>query len=719
MGCTGSKPGSSIRTIQIPGGDQPSNGQRTKSGISTHKSMDFREDSLHSNGTDHSAIARGKLFSWQMPVDCAELAIPRLVWVARQFHRKLTNFTLKTKLLAKSWVKDDDLGFKGHLARVNDLCELKNKFEMGEILGEGITGQVRLCRSKQDHQVFAMKSLNVSRMDEAQIAELKAEIETLKRLDHPNIINLMEVFESEDNICIIMEHCSGGDLSQRRFETENDVCSVVFQLAEAVAHCHHMGIVHRDLKMENIMFVSKDSDSIRLIDFGLSKKFLSKDEILKHDKLLAQNDKNRVMKTACGTAFYMAPEMLTMSYSEKADVWALGVITYMLITGRPPFEGKDENTVFERVRRGRVIYNEKVWCRLSPEALQFTKALLTFDPEQRPSAKDALELPWLANYQKRRKTLMESKDGKMLGKEVCDSLMRFASYPPLKRAALMVVSHHVKEQDTRELRNMFLTLDEDHSGELTFEEMFNMIKKYSGAPVSEDYFHNVFNEMDQERTGKVHYMEFLAATLESRVKISGQLLNQAFDHLDVESSGVISIENMQALLGRNFSREDVEQLIKQGCHHCNIWDKHDAFVSRADFIQMMGDAQLPSPSATPTVPDTPTDITPTDTPNSMSRSETPSTLTSSDSPGIVEHHIVPPVNATVVVARAPPVMMPPKPFSAMRAPLLPSLTEEADSFDSRPGSPLELMRKRSSMEEQPIITTPAIMVPPTASAVAQ
>ena len=141
----------------------------------------------------------------------------------------------------------------------------------------------------------------------------------MKALDDPNIINLMEVFEAEDNICIIMDHCSGGDLSQRRFVSENDVCSVVFQLAEAVAHCHHNGIVHRDLKMENIMFVSKDSDSIRLIDFGLSKKFLTKSEIIKNDKILAQNDKCRVMKTACGTAFYMAPEMLTMSYSEKAE----------------------------------------------------------------------------------------------------------------------------------------------------------------------------------------------------------------------------------------------------------------------------------------------------------------------------------------------------------------------------------------------------------------
>jgi len=591
------------------------------------------------------------------------------------------------------------MGFKAHLAKVNDISDLEKKFEMGPILGEGITGQVRLSRSKTDGGVYAMKSLNVSRMDEAQIAELKAEIETLKRLDHPNIINLMEVFESDDNICIIMEHCSGGDLSQRRFETENDVCSVVFQLAEAVAHCHHLGIVHRDLKMENIMFASKDSDSIRLIDFGLSKKFLSKDEILKHEKMMSQQDKTRMMKTACGTAFYMAPEMLTMSYSEKADVWALGVITYMLITGRPPFEGKDEDTVFERVRRGRVVYNERVWNRLSPEALQFTKALLSFDPDKRPSMREALELPWLANYQKRRKAIMDGKDGKAFGKEVCESVLRFASYPPLKRAALMVVSHHVKEQDTRDLRNMFLTLDEDHSGELTFEELYNMIKKYYPNGMTEEEFRRVFDQLDHERTGKVHYMEFLAATLESRVKLTGQLLNQAFDHLDVESTGKISIDNMQQLLGGNFTRKDVENLLKQGLHHT---DCDDCIVTRTDFIQMMGDAQLPSPSPTPTVPETPTAelsaaSSPAESPSSLSRSDTPSTASSSTTAdaaiaNVVVTAISPPQLVDSTAAFNPPLLAPvpmPPSRASLRAKGLPPVKEDS-SEDIRPETPMEV-----------------------------
>jgi Ca2+-binding EF-hand superfamily protein len=371
----------------------------------------------------------------------------------------------------------------------------------------------------------------------------------------------------------------------------------------------------------------------------------------------------------------------------QPSVWALGVITYMLITGRPPFEGKDETAVFERVRRGRVHYNEKVWSRLSPEALDFTKALLQFDPEKRPSAKECLELPWLAKYQKRRKAIMDGKNGKIFGKEVCESLVRFASYPPLKRAALMVVSHHVKEQDIRDLRDMFLTLDEDHSGELTFEEMYNMIKKYSTSPISEDYFRTVFDEMDHEKTGKVHYMEFLAATLESRVKISGQLLNCAFDHLDVESTGIISIDNLKQLLGKNFTREQVELLIKQGLHHCAECGD-DAIVTRADFIQMMGDAQLPSPSPTPTVPDTPT---PAETPATVSPSNTP--------PSEVEengnYHPAASSEKKQPGAAQPQQPQPQMPFAKppppLKQPTLPALTEESELFDiSRADTPLPL-----------------------------
>lgn len=481
---------------------------------------------------------------------------------------------------AKSWVKDD-LGFKAHLAKVNDMSSLSARYEMGEILGEGITGQVRLVRNKVDASVCAMKSLNVARMDVAQLRELRSEIDLLKQLDHPNVVSLLEVFESRDNISLVMEHLCGGDLSSRRLTSEMDVASVIYQITEAVAHCHFMGVVHRDLKMENVMFASRDSDSLRLIDFGLATKYRGTVAWGKG------KDKERVMLTACGTAYYMAPEMLDKSYTEKADVWAIGIIAYMLVTGRAPFDGGTEKVVFKKIRKGRIAYHAAHWNRLSPEALDFTKALLTTDSVFRPSAKHSLQLPWLANYEVKRRAKLLTGPSATLQKDVCESLMRFACYNPLKKAALMIVAHHVKEKELRELRDVFLALDDERSGELTFEEMFNYLRRFGGVPVNEATARDVFEKLDQSKTGVIHFMDFLAATIEARCEISIHLLHHAFDHLDVDCSGYISCESLQDLLGKRFSRIDAEKIIQSAMTEREL--EVSKLISRDVFIRIMTD----------------------------------------------------------------------------------------------------------------------------------
>jgi tRNA A-37 threonylcarbamoyl transferase component Bud32 len=227
------------------------------------------------------------------------------------------NSDVSQTFAGSSWIKDD-LGFKAHLAKVNAFSQLEKKYELGALLGEGITGQVRLCTSRVDGHVYAMKSLNVSKMDHMQLAELRAEIEMLKLLDHPNVVSLVEIFEGENNICLVMEYCGGGDLSDRRFKAEKDLANVLNQTLRAVAHCHKFGIIHRDLKLENILFVDRDGELVRLIDFGLSKIFFQKEKVTQNG-LEHLNETSRAMETVCGTVCYMAPEVLTKNYTEKAE----------------------------------------------------------------------------------------------------------------------------------------------------------------------------------------------------------------------------------------------------------------------------------------------------------------------------------------------------------------------------------------------------------------
>ncbi|KAH9252932.1 hypothetical protein BASA81_009088 [Batrachochytrium salamandrivorans] len=500
-------------------------------------------------------------------------------------------------------INPDLCNFKENLAKVNDLAEFELRYDyvkcndQGSLLGSGITGQVRLVRSKQDGQVYAVKSLNVDQMDGAQLQELQIEIEMLRKLDHPNIITLMEVFQSKKNIMIVMEHCAGRDLGHRKFRSEREVCSIMFQLTEAISHCHHMGVIHRDLKFENVMLASDGCDSVRVIDFGLSKKF----EVVEENIA-------RLMQTACGTAFYMAPEMLTSSYSEKADIWALGVICYMIFQGRAPFEGQTEKEVFRKLKKGVVSFADPVWKSLSPEAVEFVKALLTVDPDLRPSAKEALESKWLVRFQKEKAIKMQKSDeGSAFAKDVCESMLRFGTYPKLKQVALIALAHHLKERDTRELRDLFLQLDEDHSGLLTYDELFSMICQHS-EDVTPEYFRMVFDEIDNDHTGVVHHTEFLAATMESRVDLTAELVSQAFEDLDVGKQGRIKPGVLKSLLGGKHSLMEAKGMLDE-CRQCCglLSDESELGMTKADFLIVMGH-RPPSRPMTPRAPSPPAQL---------------------------------------------------------------------------------------------------------------
>jgi len=158
---------------------------------------------------------------------------------------------------------------------------------------------------------------------------LNYEIDILKNLDHPNILRLYEVFEDKKFIYLVTEFCEAGELfdeivKRQRFD-ERDAAIIIKQLLSAIAYCHSKSVCHRDLKPENILIDNKETLSIKLIDFGTSQKF----------------DTEEKMELILGTAYYIAPEVLKGEYDEKCDVWSCGVILYILLSGSPPFNGKN------------------------------------------------------------------------------------------------------------------------------------------------------------------------------------------------------------------------------------------------------------------------------------------------------------------------------------------------------------------------------------------
>jgi len=297
---------------------------------------------------------------------------------------------------------EDDTKLKGE-GRFEEKYELTD-----EELGEGATAVVKVGKDKRgvEYAVKIMDRKNVC-MDEEKFEE---EISVLRRLKHPNIIRLYDVYKTKANIYIVTELATGGELFERLLDqnsfAEKDASKYTRKLFEAIKHMHEKGICHRDLKPENIMFKDNAKQSpLKIVDFGFA------------SSLLDKKKKFRTM-SQLGTMGYAAPEVFTgKAYTEKCDIWSLGVIVYILLCGYPPFvdmhdESKEdvENTPFwvyvnkmqtavlgaEEGENPALEFPSKFWKHVSPAAKDFLKQILVVDPNKRPRASEALKHEWLA-----------------------------------------------------------------------------------------------------------------------------------------------------------------------------------------------------------------------------------------------------------------------------------------------------------------------------------
>ena len=275
-------------------------------------------------------------------------------------------------------------------------------------LGKGKFGLVKLGINRNTNQPVAIKIMKKETMDTSDALLVRTEIEILKICQHPNIVRLYDVFENPDYIYIIMEYCPGGDLftflEKRNFILpENLISKIMHKMCTAVFYMHSYGIAHRDLKPENVLIANPDDGSdIRILDFGLS-------------KIVGPYEKSN---EPYGTLTYCAPEIiLDEPYSKAVDLWSLGVMTYLMLSGRLPFSGRDENEIARRVayEEPDFILNP-IWKTISSEAKDFVKKLLEKDSAKRMNIRQALEHKFIKKYDEEKMTLKrknsddESKD---------------------------------------------------------------------------------------------------------------------------------------------------------------------------------------------------------------------------------------------------------------------------------------------------------------------
>merc|ERR1712188_260449 len=282
---------------------------------------------------------------------------------------------------------------------------IEDRYEIGRELGRGAFSVVKEATSKRSGKKYAVKIIEKQNAGQ-DMARLRTEMEILKSVRHRNIIALKEILEDDQTLYIVTELVTGGELFDKIVElgayTEHDAAALVAKMVSAIDYLHKKNIVHRDLKPENLLLKSEDEVSeIKLADFGLSKIVANK----------------VMMQTACGTPGYVAPEVLQASpYDKEVDLWSIGVITYILLCGFPPFYNESLPLLFEQIMKADYDYPPDYWDEISDSAKNFIDRLLVVQPDERMTAEQALEHEWLAGAAPKKKLRTKERLGESVSK---------------------------------------------------------------------------------------------------------------------------------------------------------------------------------------------------------------------------------------------------------------------------------------------------------------
>mmetsp|Transcript_49688 Transcript_49688/g.131062 ORF Transcript_49688/g.131062 Transcript_49688/m.131062 type:complete len:529 (+) Transcript_49688:75-1661(+) len=439
-----------------------------------------------------------------------------------------------------------------------------------EELGQGMSGPVVVAERQSDGMKVALKSLPTVNLSEKRRDALCNEVEIHLRLDHPHVCKLLEVFEDDCAVHLIMELCSGKELYERlacrkRF-SEADAAGIARQMLDAIRYCHMHGVCHRDLKLENWVYATPDDDAnVKLIDFGFSMFFEGGNP---NTKLKSE--------TVDGTLYYLSPEVLGGHYDMRCDLWSTGVIVYMLLSGSPPFKPASDTRdatmeIVSKIRSGEYSFTGPRWIGKSSAAKDFVTSLLQVDPNKRPTPAGAMKHPWLVS---------ETNSG---DPEIDIALLKgmrdFSRLNHIKRAALGVIAYSFTSQDLRDLELQFKQLDFHGTGTLTMHEMTEHLTRHLG--ISQRKAERVFCRMDQSGDMEIHYSEFLAACLEKRLVDQEMWIRDAFQKFDLDNTGFISVDNLRCVLGDTYSGALVHDIIDQ------VDTKKNGVIDFEEFVQAM------------------------------------------------------------------------------------------------------------------------------------
>ena len=430
-------------------------------------------------------------------------------------------------------------------------------------LGRGSYAKVFRVQNKKTKDIYACKELAKSKINDIQ--KFKNEINIMSKCDHPSIIKLYEIYEDPRYIELVMEQCLGGSLFDRlikKMEEEDETFSereaaIIFkQIITGLSYCHNQGICHRDLKMENVLFLtSQENSPIKIIDFGLST-CVTKKKLVQY--ITGKNYGTMNMELPVGSPHYVSPEVLKGKYNQKCDIWSAGVILYAMLSGCFPFDGKNDNEIYKAIMKKKYAFNDNEWKTISNDAKDLIKHML-IDEDKRYSAEDVLKHRWLVKLSPNTKGITSKISVK--------HLEHYKNNSNFKKFILTYMATRLKEKEINELKAMFLELDTNKDGTISVDEIKKCLKKKNeknNLKLSDKEIEDIFKSIDINNSKRIEYTEFLTSMLEESLFCKEERLVEIFRMLDRDGSGKISkYEIKKALNDEKVREEDLNNFIKK------------------------------------------------------------------------------------------------------------------------------------------------------------
>ena len=457
--------------------------------------------------------------------------------------------------------------------------DITQYYEIIKKIGEGGYGKIYKVKNKESGDIRAMKQILKSKIPD--IEKFQNEIKILSMVDHPNIVRLFEVIEDDKYFNLFQELCTGGELLSKVQKPlkEKEIAKIFKQIMSAIAYCHEKGIVHRDMKLENILFSTESEDSpIKIIDFGLSV-LLGKKDVKENEVTDLKKYGFKRMTTKVGTIYYMSPEVIKGNYDEKCDIWACGVILYTLLAGYPPFNGQTDKDIYNMISKMSFDFEQPVWKGVSKYAKELIKKMLS-PAKSRYTAEEVLNSKWLSVKTKKN-------DEKINYYLDYKHIEKYKSYNKFKQAILTFIASRLSSKESDKIRNIFCSIDESQKGFITYEDFSNYLINECNIDEFSDKQNEIkkaFKSVDIDQNNAIDYTEFLAANIDDNIYLKEEKLKEAFRKFDLEDVGYIKKEDIIRVLKLD-NLEDKDKIANKIIEE-NDFDK-DGKINFNDFMTAM------------------------------------------------------------------------------------------------------------------------------------